>query len=242
MEDFYQVLGVPPTASQEEIKERFRFLAHAYHPDRFASSAHKKEAEDAFKKINDAYQILSNPGKRTEYDKKRSTQTAGFEKDLRRQHQDDAVQRRAKEEQQRRERAEAESQRSEEERRKREDHTKEEGSPRRRSFMDYLLYALPGVFLVGLALGGYSEMDLGPTMVFAGTGLVLILAGVVVTQRVVYTQLNRNYYLNLVALLVLWAAAIVMLLAGKEAGTPFVAWLVYISYRFYKNKGHLPRI
>ena len=101
MEDFYQVLGVSPTASQEEIKERFRFLAHAYHPDRFATSAHKKEAEEAFKKINDAYQILSNPGKRSEYDRKRSTQTVTFEADDRRKREHEKAQRRAKEEQQR---------------------------------------------------------------------------------------------------------------------------------------------
>ena len=70
MEDYYQILGVPPDVSQEEIKERFRFLASAYHPDKFATSSHKRHAEEVFKKINDVYQTLSNPVKRAEYDRR----------------------------------------------------------------------------------------------------------------------------------------------------------------------------
>lgn len=73
MEDYYLLLGVSPDASQEEIKRRFRFLAFAFHPDRFGSPTHAKVAEETFKKINEAYQILSDPGERDEYDRQRSS-------------------------------------------------------------------------------------------------------------------------------------------------------------------------
>src|SRR6266571_7664634 len=98
MENYYQVLGVPPNASQEQIKERFRFLAHAYHPDRFASPAHKRHAEEAFKKINDAYQILSHPVRRAEYDRRQSSSDSTYEEQRRRSEEAEAAQRRAQEE------------------------------------------------------------------------------------------------------------------------------------------------
>ena len=60
--DFYQVLGVSKTSSTDEIKKAFRKLAHEHHPD-------KKGGTDAkFKEINEAYQVLSNPEKRKQYD------------------------------------------------------------------------------------------------------------------------------------------------------------------------------
>ena len=68
MENYYTILNLPPTASQAEIRERFRFLANAYHPDKFASPTHKARAEAEFKKINEAYQVLSVPLSRTQYD------------------------------------------------------------------------------------------------------------------------------------------------------------------------------
>lgn len=63
--DYYKVLGVPRNASGEEIKRAFRKLAFQYHPD------HNKEsgAEDKFKEINEAYQVLSDPEKRSSYDR-----------------------------------------------------------------------------------------------------------------------------------------------------------------------------
>lgn len=69
MQSYYEVLDVPHQATQQEIKERFRFLANAYHPDKFSSPIHKDEAEAEFKKINEAYQVLSIPAKRAEYDR-----------------------------------------------------------------------------------------------------------------------------------------------------------------------------
>ncbi len=75
IDDLYALLDVAPTASFEEIKERFRFLAHAYHPDKFASLPHKQQAEEHFKKINAAYQILSDPEKRAAYDYRAQSDT-----------------------------------------------------------------------------------------------------------------------------------------------------------------------
>ncbi len=43
--DYYEVLGVSPQASQKDVKERFRFLSHAYHPDKFATPSQKQQAE-----------------------------------------------------------------------------------------------------------------------------------------------------------------------------------------------------
>ncbi len=64
-EDYYDVLGVGRDASQEEIKKAYRRLAFQYHPDRNKD----RDAEERFKQINEAYEVLSNPGKRTTYDR-----------------------------------------------------------------------------------------------------------------------------------------------------------------------------
>jgi uncharacterized membrane protein YsdA (DUF1294 family) len=62
--DYYAILGVPRNATPEEIKEAYRRLAKMYHPDKNPSP----EAEERFKLINEAYQVLSDPAKRAEYD------------------------------------------------------------------------------------------------------------------------------------------------------------------------------
>src|ERR1700757_595787 len=63
--DYYKVLGVPRTASEEDIKKAFRKLARQYHPD---VAKTKKGAEEKFKEINEAYEVLSDPAKRKKYD------------------------------------------------------------------------------------------------------------------------------------------------------------------------------
>ena len=103
MEDYYQILGVPPNASPEKLKERFRFLAQAYHPDKFATSLHQEEAEEAFKKINEAYHILSNPGRRAEYDRQRSSSDSQYEEERQRREKAEAARRSAEEDRRRRE-------------------------------------------------------------------------------------------------------------------------------------------
>ena len=63
--DYYAILGVPRTASADDLKKAFRQLARKYHPD---VAKDKSGAEEKFKEINEAYEVLSDPEKRRRYD------------------------------------------------------------------------------------------------------------------------------------------------------------------------------
>lgn len=73
MKDYYDVLGVSKNASSEEIKKAYRKLAHQHHPD-------KGGDEKKFKEVNEAYQVLGNPQKRSQYDQfGRTFESGGFQ-------------------------------------------------------------------------------------------------------------------------------------------------------------------
>jgi DnaJ-class molecular chaperone len=61
--DYYEILGVPKSASEDEIKRAYRKLAHQYHPDK------NKGDDKKFKEINEAYQVLGNREKHEQYDR-----------------------------------------------------------------------------------------------------------------------------------------------------------------------------
>ena len=63
--DYYKTLGVSRTASEDDVRKAFRKLAREYHPD---VAKDKSKAEEKFKEVNEAYEVLSDPEKRKKYD------------------------------------------------------------------------------------------------------------------------------------------------------------------------------
>src|SRR3984957_9932094 len=70
--DYYSILGVNKTATEDEIKKAYRKLAHQYHPDKTGGDDKK------FKEINEAYQVLSDKNKRAQYDRFGTADAANF--------------------------------------------------------------------------------------------------------------------------------------------------------------------
>ena len=64
--DYYEVLGIDKNATEADIKRAYRRMARKYHPD--LNKEHPKEAEENFKKVNEAYHVLSDADKRAQYD------------------------------------------------------------------------------------------------------------------------------------------------------------------------------
>ncbi len=73
--DYYKVIGVSKTANADEIKKSYRKLARKYHPD---ANKGDSKAEERFKEISEAYNVLSDPKQRKEYDEARSLFGGGF--------------------------------------------------------------------------------------------------------------------------------------------------------------------
>lgn len=69
--DYYNILGLNNDASDDDIKKAFRKMSIKWHPDKWANASEneKKEAEEKFKEINEAYQVLSDPQKKSNYDR-----------------------------------------------------------------------------------------------------------------------------------------------------------------------------
>ena len=64
--DYYEILGVPKSAPEKDVKSAYRKLARKWHPD--ANPNNQKQAEDKFKEIQEAYEVLGDPEKRRKYD------------------------------------------------------------------------------------------------------------------------------------------------------------------------------
>jgi formylglycine-generating enzyme required for sulfatase activity len=147
MKDYYTILDVPPDATLENIKEQYRFLAQAWHPDKFPSPAQKAKAEEKIKEINGAFEILGNPAKRAQYDRERSPQPPSFareEKAQRDREQAEAAYRYAEEQRERESQAEAARRRAEEDYRRSEQTARPAGQPAPKGNERKLILA-PGV-------------------------------------------------------------------------------------------------
>lgn len=71
--NYYKIMGISPEASQDTIRQAYRRLAHRYHPDVSALP----DAEDRFKEIGEAYEVLKDPEKRATYEKFRRRWSSG---------------------------------------------------------------------------------------------------------------------------------------------------------------------
>ncbi len=118
MKDLYTILDVSTEATLENIKDQYRFMVHAWHPDKFPSPELKAKAEEKIKEINAAYEVLGNPTRRALYDRERFAQSSASvreEKERRAREQAEAESRYAAEQREREAQAETARRRAEEE-------------------------------------------------------------------------------------------------------------------------------
>ncbi len=102
MKDYYTILEVAPTASQETIREQYLLLIQAWHPDKFRTPAQKAKAEEKCKEINIAYDVIKDVKKRAKYDREVRGQAAGVEAETRRSQPEEQRRHRSTDETQRR--------------------------------------------------------------------------------------------------------------------------------------------
>lgn len=76
--DYYKILGIEKSASQDQIKKSYKKLALKYHPDRCKNDIEKKSSETKFKEISEAYGVLSDEKKRKQYDLYGDASNSGF--------------------------------------------------------------------------------------------------------------------------------------------------------------------
>ncbi len=111
MNDYYKILEVEPNASQDQIKNQYRFLVQAWHPDKFGSPETKAKAEEKLKQINEAYDLLKDPIKREQYNHQRQYSQKGYDHQARdeyeRQRYEQEARKRTEAEKRRKEQAEA---------------------------------------------------------------------------------------------------------------------------------------
>ena len=112
----YAILEVEPTATTEEIRQNWRLLRAAWHPDKFKGDS-KKLAEERFKEIEQAYGVLSDPQKRADYDRylaqlRRAEEDHRQEKEAQRRQEEESRRREQRQAEEERRRSEAEKQRT----------------------------------------------------------------------------------------------------------------------------------
>ncbi len=116
MNDHYTILEIPIDANLEEIKSQWRLMVQAWHPDKFQNPTQKAKAEEKVKKINEAYEVLSNPIKRKQYDLERNRSSSSEADRSHRKSQQDAAQHQKERERQQKEAEQERKRRDENER------------------------------------------------------------------------------------------------------------------------------
>jgi len=92
MADYYEILGIPRTASSAEVRQAYARLARERHPDRFTDPVEKDRAQEFFKELTAAFNTLSNDRSRREYDTEAHTPRSAVPQEIARQSYETGVQ------------------------------------------------------------------------------------------------------------------------------------------------------